>query len=192
MAGVWQATSFYRIIPARSARHRNNALSITAQASVGTGISDLYTGLTGGALFPLLPDPSGGQVPPPIYNPNIDSGIVTYDANGNLKTIDWLSAVVGLQYYLPVGGGQVWLSLTASHLESKNILKLTPEASRGGVFISQDYADANLFFALTPEVRSRCRRKSPSRCSATSLSAAPTSRRAITATNSDSAVLLGR
>ncbi|MEO5768203.1 MAG: hypothetical protein ABIS92_07610 [Polyangia bacterium] len=144
---------FLPIIPTRSATDRSNALSITAQGSLGTGISDLYTGLTGGALFPLLPDPSGGQVPPPIYNPNIDSGIVTYDADGNLKTIDWLSAVVGLQYYLPIDGGRVWLSLTASHLESKNILKLTPEASRGGVFIRQDYADGNLFFAVTPAVQ---------------------------------------
>jgi hypothetical protein len=147
------ANAFIPIIPARSDTDRSNALSLTGEASVGTGISDLYTGLTGGALFPLLPDPSGNLVPAPIYRPNIDSGIVTYDANSDLKSIDWRSLVVGLQYYLPIGQGRIWISATASRLESKNILSLTPEASRGGIFLQQDYADGNLFATVTPEVQ---------------------------------------
>lgn len=147
------ANAFIPIIPARSETDRSNALSLTGEASVGTGISDLYTGLTGGALFPLLPDPSGNLVPAPIYRPNIDSGIVTYDANSDLKSIDWRALVVGLQYYLPIGQGRIWISATASRLESKNILSLTPEASRGGIFIQQDYADGNLFATVTPEVQ---------------------------------------
>src|SRR5450432_224485 len=52
------ANAFLPIIPVRSDSDRSNALSLTVEASAGTGISDLYTGLTGGALFPLLPDPS--------------------------------------------------------------------------------------------------------------------------------------
>jgi len=144
---------FLPIVPARSAGNKGNALSVTAEASMGTGISDLYTGLTGGALFPLLPDPSGGLVPPPLYRPNIDSGIVTYDANGNLQTIDWRAVVVGLSYYLPIQDGRVWLSATYSLLRSANISSLTPEASRGGVFIQQDYVDGNLFGTVTPAVQ---------------------------------------
>ncbi len=147
------ANAFLPLLPARSEADRSNALSLTAEASMGTGISDLYTGLTGGVLFPLLPDPSGNMVPPPVYRPNIDTGIVTYDANGNLKSLDWRSLVLGLQYYLPVAGGRIWVSATASRIESANILRLTPEASRGGVFISQDYVDGNLFAAVTPEVQ---------------------------------------
>jgi hypothetical protein len=147
------ANAFLPVVPAHSEADRGNALSLTGEFSMGSGISDLYTGLTGGALFPLLPDPSGNMVPPPVYRPNIDSGIVTYDANGNLKPIDWRSLVLGLQYYLPIAGGRVWVSATASRIESANILSLTPEASRGGVFFRQDYVDGNLFAAVTPEVQ---------------------------------------
>jgi hypothetical protein len=147
------ANAFLPLLPTRSETDRSNALSLTVEASVGSGISDLYTGLTGGAMFPLLPDPSGNLVPPPVYRPNIDSGIVTFDANGNLKSIDWRALLLGLQYYLPVAGGRIWVSATASRLESPNILSLTPEASRGGIFIRQDYVDGNLFAAVTPELQ---------------------------------------
>jgi hypothetical protein len=142
--------AFLPVIPAHSADEMGNALSVMAEASVGTGISDLYTGLTGGALFPLLPDPSGVITPPPIYRPNIDNGIVTYDANSNLKAINWRSLVVGLQYYLPIDEGRVWVSATASRLESNNLRLLTPEGGRGAIFTQQDYLDGNLFVELTP------------------------------------------
>jgi hypothetical protein len=145
--------AFLPVIPVRVAGRRGNTLSVTGEFSTGTGISDLYTGLTGGALFPLLPDPSGGLVPPPIYRPNIDSGIVTYDANGNLQTIDWRAAVIGAQYYLPFHDGQFWVSANVSRLQSANLLALSPEASRGGIFIQQDYVDGNLFGTLTPVVQ---------------------------------------
>jgi hypothetical protein len=145
--------AFVPVIPAKSATRKNNALSVTAEVSAGTGISDLYTGLTGGALFPLLPDPSGGLIPPPLYRPNIDNGMVTYDADGNLRTIDWRAVVIGLQYYLPIDEGRFWIAATYSRLESPNILALTPEASRGGIFVRQDYVDGNLFATVTPALQ---------------------------------------
>jgi hypothetical protein len=147
------ANAFVPLIPARGATDKSNALSLTAEFSTGTGTSDFYTGLTAGALFPLLPDPSGGITPPPLYRPNIDPGIVTFDANASLKTIDWRAVVVGLQYYLPIRGGLAWIAATYSRLESANILSLTPEASRGGVFIRQEYLDGNLFVTVTPAVQ---------------------------------------
>jgi hypothetical protein len=143
--------AFVPIVPRRATDLRN-ALSFKGEASVATGISDLYTGLTGGALFPTLPNP-GGLVPPPLYRPNIDSGIVTFDADGNLRTIDWWAAVAGLQYHLPFGMGRTWLAVNYAHLESKNIVALTPENSRGGVFFRLDYTDANLFVTVTPAVQ---------------------------------------
>ena len=150
--GGLAANAFLPIVPAASAAVRGNALSLTGEFSIGTGISDLYTGLTGGALFPTLPNP-GALVPPPLYRPNIDPGIVTFDANGNLETIDWWALLVGVQYYLPVDDGRIWVSANFSRLESRNLASLTPEASRGGIFIQQDYFDANLFDALTPAVQ---------------------------------------
>jgi hypothetical protein len=146
------ANLFLPLVRARAADDRDNALALTAEASFGTGISDLYTNLTGGALFPTLPNP-GALVPPPLYRPNIDPGIVTFDANSNLRTIGWRAVLVGVQYYLPVRGGRMWASVNASWLSSPNIRTLTPEASRGGVFVRQQYFDANLFGAITPAVQ---------------------------------------
>jgi len=92
-------------------------------------------------------------MPPPLYRPNIDSGIVTFDADGNLRTIDWRAVVVGLQYYLPVADGRLWVSGNYSQLKSANIVALTPENSRGGVFYWQEYYDANAYAAITPAVQ---------------------------------------
>ena len=61
--------------------------------------------------------------------------------------------VIGLQYYPPGAGGRVWLSLNYSQLKSTNIVALTPENSRGGVFYWQQYVDANVYAALTPAVQ---------------------------------------
>jgi len=61
--------------------------------------------------------------------------------------------IIGLQYYLPIENGRVWLSANASRLQSSNIVSLTPEASRGGIFYRQDYYDANLYTAVTPAVQ---------------------------------------
>jgi hypothetical protein len=144
--------AFVPVVPARSAVDRKNALSLNAEFTTGTGISDLYTGLTGGALFPSLPNPSGIS-PPPLYRPNIDSGIVTFDADGNLRSIDWRAVVVGFQYVLPVADGRVWVSGNYSQLKSTNIVSLTPENSRGGVFYWQQYFDANAYAAVAPAVQ---------------------------------------
>jgi hypothetical protein len=145
------ADVFVPVLPGRSATDRGNALSITAEATVGTGIADLYTQLTAGALFPVLSNP-GMVTPSPLYRPNIDDGMVTYDGNGNLKTIDWRALVVGLQYYLPVAAGRLWVSGTYALLQSGNLSRLTPQASQGGIFTREDYIDANLFFSVTPAV----------------------------------------
>ena len=62
------ANAFLPIIPARSVIDRENALSLNGEVTIGTGLSDLYTGLTGGALFPSLPNPArpdaGAALPP--------------------------------------------------------------------------------------------------------------------------------
>ena len=92
--------AFVPVIPRSSSADLRNALSLKAEASIGSGISDLYTGLTGGALFPTLPNPADCRRRR-SYRPNIDSGIVTFDADGNLRTIDWWAVVAGLQYHLP-------------------------------------------------------------------------------------------
>ncbi len=140
------------VIPRADNEDRSNGLTLTAEFTTGTGISDLYTGLTGGALFPTLSNDTTAPVAP-YYTPNIDSGIVTYDANGALHTINWQAVVVGLQYYLPIAGGRVWVSGTYTQSKSTNITGLTPIPNRGSVFFKSEYEDANLFVALTDAVQ---------------------------------------
>jgi hypothetical protein len=142
---------FLPIIPAKSADDLGNTLSATAEATMGAGISNLYTGLTGGVLFPTLPNPTM-MLPVPIFVPDVDQGLVTYDADGNLQPVKWRALVVGLQYRAPWGmGRRLGLSAVASQLESTNIDALTPVQGLPLVFSKAQYVDGSVFFAPTPE-----------------------------------------
>ena len=144
------ANAVLPIIPVAKNDDRSNALTLTGEFSMGTGISDMYSDLTGGALFPALPN--DGNLPvPPLYQPNVDSGIVTWDANRELKTIDWRGFVIGVQYYLPIAKGRVWLSGIFAQMVSKNVVALTPRPNRGNVFDKAQYIDGSLFVALTEQ-----------------------------------------
>lgn len=143
---------FIPIIPVTNVRDRRNALSIVGEFSTGTGISDLYTELTGGALFPTLTNPQDRQQPtnpPPVYPQNIDSGIVTFDADNKLRTINWQAFIVGGSYYLPVWDGRIWVSGNYAQIKSNNIVKYTPIPGRPFVYSKATYWDANLFITLT-------------------------------------------
>jgi hypothetical protein len=142
---------FLPIIPASSASNLSNALSVTAEATTGTGIANLYTALTGGVFFPSLPNPAM-TLPVPVFTPGIDNGLVTYDAAGVLHTINWRALVLGLQYRFPFEmGRRLGFSAIASQLESNNIDSLTPQQGLYAVFSKAQYVDGNLFLALTPE-----------------------------------------
>ena len=143
-------------IPAAGPEDRSNRLTLIGSVVVGTGIADLITA-GGGAKFPTLPNPAQAN-PPPIYNADIDNGIVSFDANGVLHTIDWWAYRVGLQYYLPLLGGRVFLSANYTQAHSGNLAKLFP---KGGAEIellvnvadTSEYADLNLFWDVAPAVR---------------------------------------
>jgi hypothetical protein len=143
------------VIPAENADDRGNRLTLVGGFVTGTGIADLITA-GGGATFPTLPNPALAN-PPPVYSPDIDEGLVTFDTVGILHTIDWQAFRVGLQYYLPPTG-RVFVSLNYTQAYSKNMSALFP---RGGAEIElltrvaerSHYADANLFWDATPAVR---------------------------------------
>jgi hypothetical protein len=143
-------------IPAASADNRGNRLTLIASFVWGTGIADLITA-GGGAKFPTLPNPQQDN-PPPLYEADIDNGLVSFDANGVLHTIDWQAFRVGLQYYLPPLGGRLFLSANFTQAHSGNLAKLFP---KGGAEIellvnvadTSRYADVNLFWDATPAVR---------------------------------------
>ena len=147
---------FLPIIPATNAKDRGNALSLTGEYSIGTGIADMYSDLTGGLLFPALPnsmDRTDPTNPPPVYTPNIDSGIVTFDGDRRLRTANWQGFVANLQYYLPIAGGKVWVAATHSEIKSSNIKDITPLAGWGGIYTHAWYNDASLFVAITDQIQ---------------------------------------
>jgi len=138
------------IVPA-TIDHRANALTVTGSFVTGTGISDLYTGLTGGVGFPTPPNPDM-VTPPPTYAADIDNGMVTFDANGKIHTIDWQSYIVGVQYYLPPAG-KVWVSANYSGMKSNNATHYTNTAGLSKIFDKSYWADANVFCDVTRAVR---------------------------------------
>jgi hypothetical protein len=164
------------IIPVKDSTDRGNALTITGEFVTGTGDADQYTGMTAGAtmpnVYPLPPDTpvnaAGMSVPQaqgaaPLvglpYTPDIDPGLVAFDSNGFVHTINWRTLLVGVQYYLPPTG-RVFVSGNYSRSDSSNIASLFhPDSPRQPwvnpltVFHASRYADANLFVDVTPTVR---------------------------------------
>ena len=149
-AGGISIDALIPLIPA-TLEHREDALTLTGSFVQGTGISDLYTGLTGNLGYPSLPNPNMAS-PAPTYTPNIDPGLVTYSSTGQLHSIDWRSFIVGLQYYLPPSG-HVWLSANFSMLTSHNIDLYATGSMASVVFKRSQWADANLFIDLNPALR---------------------------------------
>jgi hypothetical protein len=139
------------LIPIKTVQNKGNSLTLTGEYSIGTGIADMYTFMDGGSRFPLLPNPNLSQ-PAIQYPSNVDPGLVTFDRNLDLKTINWQAFVGGLQYYLPIDNGRLWIAGIYSRVWSNNIKELTPSASWGGIFTRMEYFDANVAFDITPAI----------------------------------------
>ncbi len=140
---------FLPIIPARG-KNLSNTLSVTGEVSTGTGIADLYLTLNGGVLFPSLPNPKN-VLPAPTYTPNIDNGIVTFDVDGKLRTINWQGMMVNAHYHLPFRDGKMLsLSGTYSQVRSTNAMSLTPRQGRYFVWDKGHNIDGTLWWSITP------------------------------------------
>ncbi|HXK19563.1 MAG TPA: hypothetical protein VNG33_17255, partial [Polyangiaceae bacterium] len=136
------------VISAHDADDRGNRLTLTGSFVTGSGIADLITS-NGGAGFPTLPNPAQAN-PPPEYDADIDPGLVSFDTQGVLHTIDWQAFRAGLQYYLPPSG-RLMLSANYTQAHSKNMAKLFPKGGAeiellGRVVDTSRYADVNLFW----------------------------------------------
>jgi hypothetical protein len=155
--------AFLPVIPAKV--REGNALSVHGEFVYGSGIADLYTGLTGGAQMPTVANTTGLN-PPPQYPQNVDNGLVTFDLDGSLHAIKWTTFLVGLQYTLPGLGGKVWLAANYSRQITPNLGDYTrpyastlpnPQAayypSAAQVRKSLEFIDASLFAEVVPSVR---------------------------------------
>jgi hypothetical protein len=140
--------AFVPVIPGTKHK-KDNSLSLNGELATGYGFADMYTGFTGGVSFPALPNTAGAATPP-TYAPDIDNGIVTYDAAGKLHGIQWTSYLLGLQYYLPGVDGKLWISGNYSHISSSNVhYYATPTSA----LLLEDWFDVNLFIAPAPALR---------------------------------------
>ena len=118
------ADAFLPVLPATKSK-RDNALSLTGEVVYGAGIADLYSNLTRGVQFPVIPNLVAtnplGINPFPGTPQNIDNGLVDYDITKfALHPIQWTSFMLGLQYYLPFLAGKVWVSGNYSHMTSRD------------------------------------------------------------------------
>lgn len=140
--------AFIPVIPG-TMKNRSNSLTITGSYVRGSGIADLYTSMPG----PGEPSLSGGT-----YFPDVDSGLIVFDGTTSEKprdayTINWNSAMVGIQYYLPFGGNW-WISANATRMDSTNAKGLAAEsATTTKVYYNSRWADVNLFWDVSPAMR---------------------------------------
>jgi hypothetical protein len=158
------ADVFLPILPARPEKH-DNALSLMGQFVSGSGISDLYSGMNSGVMFPFVPNLT--QSPP--WPTNVDQGLVTYDITPGgfaLHPVQWTSVLGGLEYYLPGLSGKAWISGNVSHIQSNNTSQFARDnaappnpdvyfypSSQAQVRKSEDWWDANVFFDPVASVR---------------------------------------
>jgi hypothetical protein len=104
--------------------NRANSLALNGEFVSGSGIADLYTGLTGGAAFPNVTNTVPIN-PPYLYPQNVDNGMIIFDTSGKLHAIQWTTFIVGVQYYLPVLDSKLWVSANFSYVTSNNLSVFT-------------------------------------------------------------------
>jgi hypothetical protein len=141
--------AFVPLVPA-TAEDRANSLSVMGEAVWGSGIVDMYTGLASGVSWPTLPaSPTGAAQ---TFNPLMDPGYVTFDKNGNLQAIKWVTYRIGAQYYLPAVDGKIWVSANYSYVKSPNAQNFY-FVKAPGTLDHLEWFDVNLMGDVTPALR---------------------------------------
>jgi hypothetical protein len=176
--GAIAVDAFIPVIPGDKA-HMGNSLSILGEFVDGTGIADLYTGLTGGVGSPSLPSTisavttttnAAGKgaagvasgTPETIVTtttpaPLVDPGLVYYDqfptASGDhtVHFIQWMTIRGGIQYYLPGLDGNMWVSANVAYVASNNDAQFGINPATTLKYM--DWFDVNLMGNVTPAVR---------------------------------------
>jgi hypothetical protein len=122
------------------------SVGILAEATAGTGATDLYTGLSGGATIGQPQGLPATATPAQIFAiQNGDNGPVGWNAkNGRLDTADWRTLLVGLE----ISTGPVILAGNYSNTYSDNVQDFT-----GATWNHLSWWDANLLVDFAPGVR---------------------------------------
>jgi hypothetical protein len=131
--------AFVPILPAKE--RGGLAISVLGEATTGSGYSDLFAGLTGGAG---VGQPTG--VAAATYNAfqDIDAGMAGWDTSGILRTVNWRTLLLDAQ----ISYGKVILAGNYSNVYSDNVQLFT-----GANWYQQTWWDANLIVDPWPGVR---------------------------------------
>ncbi|NBV76419.1 MAG: hypothetical protein EBR59_10815, partial [Methylococcaceae bacterium] len=133
------ANGFIPVIPV-SGDTSWHSLALVGEYAYGNGIGDQYSSDTGG-LTPAA-NPAG----------MIDPALAVLDGNA-LRLINWQSYRVGLEYYLPILDGRVWLSTNYAHMDSGNLAQLVSATAKSSTKTAEDWVDGNLFVEAMPGLR---------------------------------------
>jgi hypothetical protein len=136
------ADALIPIVPASDNADRDNKLTLVGEFTIGSGYANEFTGLNGSGGFAA--NAANGA-----YTPNIDPGLVAYDASGNgvLHTINWRTFLVGLQYYI----GHAIFAANYTQGDSDNMATLYPKSAKA--ITKSQYVDGSIFYDVTPPVR---------------------------------------
>ena len=166
VGGSIAVDAFIPVIPS-SREHMGNSLSLVGEFVDGQGISDMYTGLVSGVVFPTVPNPTMVATPT-VYNPQIDAGIANINPTSQaVSFIEWRTIRGGLQYYFPGVDGKMWLSGNYANVNSPNAgsfatttttaaTATTPAkttTTAGTLRSTLNFFDVNLMGDVTPAVR---------------------------------------
>lgn len=133
------------IIPS-SKKARANGLTFTAEATTGSGYSDVFTSYNAGVSAIGAPTSTG-------YSPGVglDAGPAAFNTTTHaLETIDAKSLLLSLQYFTPLDGGNVWLSALYGTLQSDNA---TYFASNAAAIPDIRMVGVHLFWDVTQAAR---------------------------------------
>jgi hypothetical protein len=140
--------AFIPVIPATK-DNMGNSLSLVGEAVSGSGIVDMFTGLSSGVSWPSLPA-TGTPPTVPVFNPLMDPGYVTYNKAGDLVAIQWNVYRAGAQYFLPGLDGKLWVSGNFSYVNSPNAPTLNTPSKSLSIL---DWFDFNIMGDVTPAIR---------------------------------------
>ena len=131
--------AFIPIIPAT--KRGGLAISLLGSASTGSGYSDLFSGLTGGAG---VGQPVGVAAATYTTFQDIDPGMAGWDINGVLRTVNWRTLLLDGQ----ISFGQFVLAGNYSNVYSDNV-----QLFAGANWYQQTWWDANIIWDPWPGVR---------------------------------------
>jgi len=129
-------------VPVLPAKERGGlAISLLGEATTGTGYSDLFSGLTGGAG---VGQPTGVAAATYATFQDLDPGPAGWDTSGILRTVKWRTLLLDAQ----ISYDKVVLAGNYSNVYSDNVQLFT-----GANWYQQTWWDANLIVDPWPGVR---------------------------------------